>query len=310
MGRWVRLYPCNNISQFYAVWDANDAFVNYDKKYVCFTVELNGTCPNPPSLANTCFLVGVTNKTDINTPPPCSPAFGCLGNYTCWSSFNVVSEGCNNSQPERCTCDFSFVHKFRSCLTDEIAIFSDVTTTPEMPLQVGNVYSFENCFGCWRYEGYVEGVSSNETTINEIYNNCEECVTKRIKPKYEKLVDNRTDYYPDLSFSCSQEQIDKMVCQLDDAITYKTLFTKFKIFSDRVKEIKRKLLDSFISWFLVDYELNKSEDDCCIDLGTCCPPCILGFNELLPCITDIRDLNVEYTPRPCVLINFNVVYTG
>lgn len=196
------------------------------------------------------------------------------------------------------------LYQFKSCLSEN-TISVELPTEDISLLENDKVYQFTTCFGCWQYIGTTSGTGTLYK-IKHKFDNCQSCIGNVVKPKYEKLVDNRTDYYPSLEFNCSAEQIENTFCKLNDVLTYKYLLTKYKVFSDRIKHIKNKIISSFIEWWILDYELHRSGDDCCPDTGTCCPPCLYGFTEMISSNCPVPRF-VRINVPPCLLpINVNI----
>ena len=311
----IRLYKINlNVSNCVSNIPANTNFILVHYPDVrCFS----NPSPLPPIGSLFVYIQGSSN---CNIEPSCYVYLGgCIsGNHpdcpgrcavTISSFQQITSNECrvqiteigNNVQACISTnCQTCFtagpIHcdvTLRECSTSQTVTFSITNCSS---LSVGEVISIKGCAGCYVVQSITEHTGEPDNPILEIrtrygQGGCEDCVAEEVVPKYEKDEYNKK-YLSKMSLldrlGCTLEEFYSKGCRLVKHAYNSMLIKRNRLLSlvnnKSISDIKIKLFDK------VDYLINRIETldnmECCRDVP-CCPPCLIGFNEVFPNIGTI-----------------------
>ncbi len=196
----------------------------------------------------------------------------------------------------------------KNCQTQEVISFiidSDSTIVQTFTDLIGKIITIRNCVGCFEVLSIedTDKEITNEPYLLKQYEQCSDCVKTYLVPQYEKQGYNyRNEYYPELNYKCDINIIDDIISRFTKWMNIKSIQKNLKILTNKIKEFDRRLFESKIKYLTLKYNI-EDEYSCSIDKGTCCPPCILEWREIVYNICNVTDLSVDITPTICNQVN-------
>lgn len=237
-----------------------------------FTISGQGI--NIPTMGSQVYCVCLTSNPIGNSRYACNE-YSSLTMTICSTDFRTSCVNCD------CISPSVTYYVLEDCNDASNTYSVIIDNANDFNIGIGDILVLNNSICCWKVIRTLQGDITNHATIYRKYNTCQDCLKTHSVDIYTKEK-NRNFYYPEqtLLSSCDTHETETRICDIYKQYKKKSLYDKLKIGSHNAVQTYKDKFMSMMRWMTYKFEINY-KSDCILDCGTCCAPCIRGFNELL-----------------------------